>query len=91
MVAMTTMPLARHIAPSGRSGVPGAGVPGATTGGSLSPFGADVVARMRTAYQRDGRLAAAATIRQHNPSLSMTEALSMTDRTLGLRKPSAIF
>jgi len=50
----------------------------------------DVLPSLRDAYQRDGRLAAAATYRQKNPALSMTEALFTVDRVLGLRKPSAI-
>ena len=50
----------------------------------------DILPSLRDAYQRDGRLAAAATYRRNNPSLSMTEALFTVDRMLGLRKPSAI-
>ncbi len=50
----------------------------------------EVLPSLRDAYQRDGRLAAAATYRQKNPALSMSEALFTVDRVLGLRKPSAI-
>ncbi len=50
----------------------------------------DVLPSLRDAYQRDGRLAAAATYRQKNPAISMSEALFAVDRVLGLRKPSAI-
>lgn len=51
---------------------------------------ADLMATLRHAYQRDGRLAAAATVRQRIPGLSMTEALSTVDHALRLRKPSSL-
>jgi len=84
MVAMAALPLAQPVLRPARPRFPG------PPAGAPFHLEADILARVRHAYQRDGRLAAAATVRKHEPSLSMTEALSMIDRALGLRKPSAI-
>ncbi len=47
--------------------------------------------RVRNAYQRDGRLAAAAALRQQNGALTMTDALWTIDRALGLHKRVGLY
>jgi hypothetical protein len=49
----------------------------------------EALVKVRAAYQREGRLAAAAAARNHNPALSLSEALYLVDQVLGLRKGSA--
>ena len=63
----------------------------ASTGSTPVSLAGEILVRVRSAYQRDGRLAAAAALRQQNGALTMTDALWTIDRVLGLRKPSAIF
>ncbi|MEI6559680.1 MAG: hypothetical protein WCO00_14855 [Rhodospirillaceae bacterium] len=63
----------------------------ASGGSTLFSLGGESLVRVRNAYQRDGRLAAAAALRQQNGALTMTDALWTIDRALGLRKPPAIF
>ena len=64
---------------------------GSRTAAAPCAIGGDILVKLRTAYQRDGRLAAAATLRQQDGSLSMTDALWTVDRALGLRKPAAFY
>ena len=64
---------------------------GSRTAAAPFAIGGDILVKLRTAYQRDGRLAAAATLRQQDGSLSMTDALWTVDRALGLRKPAAFY
>jgi hypothetical protein len=54
-----------------------------------SGFPTESMHKVRAAYQRDGRLAAAASARIDNPSLSLSDALYLVDQALGLRKASA--
>ena len=87
MAAMTASPTARSA-----SAAPRSAAAGVSTGTVPFPLlGGDILVRVRNAYQRDGRLAAAATLRKQDASLSMTDALWTIDRALGLRKPSAIY
>jgi len=81
MTALPSPRLFAHVTRSRSADVP--------VGDSVLPLGGDILLRVRHAYQRDGRLAAAATLRQQTSSLSMTDALSAIDRALGLRKPAA--
>ena len=82
MAAMTNSTTAKSVAFAARC---------LAAGGASLPLGGESLARVRNAYQRDGRLAAAAALRQQNGALTMTDALWTIDRALGLRKPPAIF
>lgn len=86
MAAMTASPSAKSVAPASRSHTLGVSAEGV-----LFPLASDLLLRLRTAYQRDGRLAAAAALRQQNAALTMSDALWTIDRALGLRKPTAIY
>ncbi len=65
--------------------------PSAPSGSIHASHLTDVISGLRVAYQRDGRLAAAAALRRQSPTLSLSDALSTIDDVLGLRKPTAIF
>ena len=86
MAAMTALPTTKSATSKARSDAVVA-----STGSVPFSLGGEILVRVRNAYQRDGRLAAAAALRQQNGALTMTDALWTIDRALGLRKPSAIF